>query len=410
MIELCPKELCTGCMACKQICKLDAIHSYFDDGFLHPVIHPEKCVGCGMCVTACPIINKANVVGHSHPEEDTCLAVWNKDDDVRMRSSSGGVFSAFSEKILKEGGIVFGAAWDEDLTLIHKGIEDINQLDQLRRSKYVQSDTKNTFREARDYLKAGRRVLYCGTPCQIAGLRFYLGDREYDNLLCIDVLCQGVPSPVLFRKYIDEIEAETGVKVVDCNFRTKEFGWRNGLYVLALQGRKNNKQRLLKLFFEKNAFYRSFYKEYMMRQSCYDCVFKNNRQGYYSDITIADFWRIGNKIPFNVQHYEKGISAVVVNTAKGLSFLRSCSDCLVTVERTFREFATNSGLRCSAKPKDNEAALDYLKNHSWKETQLRYFPVTWQAKKNLIKSIILQKKGFKIISSYFKVLNKEGQK
>ena len=393
MIELCAKDLCTGCMACKQICNLNAIQSRYINGFLYPVINPEKCVECGRCASVCPILNKMQIVGLSHTVEETCLAVWNKKDDVRMKSSSGGVFSAIAEKVLNDGGVVFGAAWNKDLTLVHEGIEDINNLDRLRRSKYVQSDTNDTFLSVKRFLQEGKRVLYCGTPCQIAGLRYYLGNKDYDKLLCLDVLCQGVPSPVLFRKYIEEIEGEIGMEVDDCVFRTKEYGWRNGLYCLALHGRRGNKHHLLKFFFERNAFYRSFFKEYFMRQSCYNCVFKNDRRGYFSDITIADFWRIGNKVPFSAPHYERGISAVVVNTTKGDSFLNSCSDSLEIVERSFGEFATNGGLRCSSKPENNDEALVYLQNHTWKETQKRYFPVTWQVRKFIVKRFLFQRKG-----------------
>lgn len=391
MVNLCAKELCTGCLACSQICSINAITPQFIDGFLYPLIDPEKCIGCGLCVSSCPVINKAQIKGHSHKEEESCLAAWNKNVDVRMSSSSGGVFSAFAEKILNDGGVVFGAAWNEELTLVHEGIEDISQLDRLRRSKYVQSDTNSTFRKVKEYLKEGRRVLYCGTPCQIAGLIYFLRHKDYDNLLCVDVLCQGVPSPVLFKKYIEEIESGTGVKVNDCIFRTKDYGWRSGLLMLLLRGRKYDRQRSLRFLFEKNAFYRSFFKEYFMRQSCYDCVFKNNKQGYYSDLTIADFWRIGNKIPFNAPHYEKGISAVVVNTDKGQSFISRCSEDLETVERTFGEFETNGGLRCSLKPKNNDEAFEYLLSHTWKETQQVYFPVTWRDKKNTLKSIVSEK-------------------
>lgn len=407
MVELCSKELCTGCMACKQICKLYAIKSQYIDGFLHPVINTEKCVECGQCVAVCPVINKAQMIGQTHSEAETCLAVWNKNDEVRMSSSSGGVFSAFSEKILSEGGVVFGAAWNENLTLIHEGIEDISQLDRLRRSKYVQSDTRDTFRRAEVYLKEGRKVLYCGTPCQIAGLKFFLGHKDYDNLICIDVLCQGVPSPLLFRKYIGEIESEKGIRIEDCNFRTKEYGWRCGLLLL-LRGRKNNRQRDMKLFFEKNSYYRSFFKEYFMRPSCYDCVFKNNQQGYYSDITIADFWRIGTKIPLNVPDYEKGISAVVVNTTKGKSFFCKCAESLEMVERTFSEFSTNGGLRCSEKPKNNDDAFEYLQNHTWKETQQRFFPVTWHVRKSIIQRMLLQRKGFNRITTLIKIIIRKG--
>lgn len=389
MIDLCPQVDCTGCMACLQKCKNEAIQMQVINGFWYPFIDSSKCIECGACESVCPILNKSQANGVKHQTGEICFAAWNKNEEERMSSSSGGVFSIFAKKILNSDGVVYGAAWGKDLHLSHRCIRSIEDLDLLRRSKYVQSDTLNTYNEVKEHLKEGRKVLYCGTPCQIAGIKTFLGKQMQPNLFCIDVLCQGVPSPYLFRKYIDEVEMAYGGMVDDCNFRTKKYGWRCGLLLLLTFRRFGRKQRDIEMMFEKNAFYNSFIKEYFMRPSCYDCKFKNQTQGYYGDITIADFWRIGNKIPLNAPDYEKGISAILLNTKKGHDLFSSCSEEMEIIERTWDEFATNGGLRNSKRPPNNKEALLYLQSHTWQDTQKKYFPVTWRSKVKIIMNLTL---------------------
>lgn len=249
-IRLVDHASCTGCMACRQKCKRNAISVIYEKGFAFPYINQEMCVGCGRCVQACPVLNVRNVPGNTHEKESVCLAAWNKDAGVRMKSSSGGAFSAMAEKVLAQKGVVFGAAWDERMNLRHKYVGDVAELDSLRRSKYVQSDTLDTFNEVRDFLKEGRAVLYCGTPCQIAGLTSFLDYKDYSNLVKVDVVCQGVPSGLMLKKYISEIERKHGVKVLDANFRSKTYGWRCGLLLLLLV-QKGNRRYWMKRVFEK---------------------------------------------------------------------------------------------------------------------------------------------------------------
>lgn len=315
-----------------------------------------------------------------------------------MRSSSGGVFSAIADKIILKGGVVYGAAWNDKMELHHIGIMDIQKLDSIRRSKYVQSNIGETYKETRQLLEQGRIVLYSGTPCQIAGLSSYLGSKVYENLFTIDVLCQGVPPQSLFNKYIAEIEEEYGWKVVDANFRTKKHGWRCGLLLLLLlRNPKNGKEKAITRTLGKNEYYNAFYNEYFMRPSCYNCQFKNNRQGSYSDLTIADFWRIGNKIPLKVKDYTKGISAVIVNTQKGEDLLKMCALNIDVIERTWSEVLTNGGFRCSSKKKNNDVALQYLEDHTWHETQSKYYPMSNKRKIANICYLTLGEKNIRTI-------------
>ena len=401
MISLCQREDCTGCMACRQKCAHDAISTVVEGGFEYPVIDKGKCTECGSCVRACPVLNLSQTAGVTHHPGESCKAAWNKDASVRKRSSSGGVFSVFANKVLSDGGVVFGATFDDKLNLHHEGIGSLSDLDRLRRSKYVQSNPLDTFNEVKRYLAEGRKVLYCGTPCQIAGLRSFLGKTEASSLVCVDVLCQGVPSPYLFRRYIGEVESDTGTKIEDCNFRTKKYGWQCGL-ILSLVGHKDGKRRRLTRILDKNAFYNAFVKEYFMRPSCYRCVFKNDYQGYYGDILLADFWRIGTKVPLNVSGYEMGISAIIVNTDKGRDFLAGCSSVLEMIDRTWEEFATNDGLRRSRKPAGNDEALQYLERHSWKETQNRFFPMTRRKKIVTLLKLLLRERNMRKLKHFLR--------
>ena len=398
--KLCKHEECTGCMACKQKCNHGAISIQQIDGFSYPIIDEDKCKSCGLCSKVCPVLTANHRKGNCHETETKCLAAWNKDSEIRMKSSSGGIFSVFAESIINQGGVVFGAAWNESMDLQHKGIDEADKLDALRRSKYVQSDPLNTYNEVANHLREGRKVLYCGTPCQIAGLTSFLGNKDYDNLLTVDVLCQGVPSPELFKKYINEIEYESGMKVTDVNFRTKEKGWRCGLLLLLLRARNGDKTSNLKRVLDNNEYYNSFLRGYFHRPSCYDCQFKCNHQGYYSDLTIADFWKIGNKIPLKVPDYTKGISAVIVNTEKGKHYFESCAENMEVIERTWNEFAINGGLRSEHKPENNDEAFQYLRSHSWRETQNKYFPLPLKRRIFIITMLLF---GEKCIRKFIKI-------
>lgn len=389
-------------MACQQICSNQAISITYIKGFANPLINHDLCKKCNQCVNVCPILNVKKKCGNKHENEKTCFAGYNKNDESRIKSSSGGVFSVFAEKIISQGGVVFGAAWNDRLELEHKFIESVDNLDDLRRSKYVQSNIKDSYKETLAFLKERRKVLFCGTPCQIAGLKNFLGNKDFDNLLTVDILCQGVPSPLLFRKYISEVESKVKTKIIDCDFRSKKYGWRCGLIMLLSTFVKGKRIEIEKKS-DENSFYNSFIREYFLRPTCYKCKFKNDQQGYYSDVTLADFWRIGNRYPYKVKNYEKGISAIVLNTEKGKRFLGTCSSDLVLSERCWDEFLTNGGLRSSHEPLDNDDAYAYLQSHSWSETQNKFFPVTLMRR---FKIFIMVTLGEKNIRKIMKMMGK----
>lgn len=388
-------------MACKQKCKANAIRVKNENGFLYPEIDYSKCKSCGICMTTCPVLNLQNSKGNCHNGTTSVIAAWNKDSQIRMESSSGGIFTAIASNILSKGGIVFGAAWQKDMFLSHTYIDRFEDIDSLRRSKYVQSDIGQSFIQAESFLRQGRKVLFCGTPCQIAGLRSFL-KQQYNNLYTLDVLCQGVPSQAIFKKYIIEYELAHKTKVFDCNFRTKIRGWRSGLFMLFLQTTKGRRYRYL----NNNEYYNAFFEEYFMRESCYACRFKEHDLGYFSDITVADFWRIGNKEKFDIPDYEKGVSAIIINTDKGQNLIKECSNQLNIIERKWSEFATNGGLYCSKKPEKNEEALRFLSQHSWEETQKKYFPLGRRKYFLRLKWLVLGERNIRRINKMKKKIKK----
>ena len=201
-------------------------------------------------------------------------------------------------------------------------------------------------------------------------MKSFLRGKEYENLLLVDVICQGVPSPAIFRKYIDEVESKYHSKIVDVTFRSKKYGWRCGLLLLFLC----DDGRTIEVRFGKNTYYRAFLRNYFMRDSCYNCQFKSSSKGCFSDITLADFWRIGTRVPYKCDTYESGVSAVLTNTSKGANVFDEIKNDVVWEERTYDEFSTNGGLRVAQRPKNWESAFETAKVESFEVIQSKYYP------------------------------------
>jgi coenzyme F420-reducing hydrogenase beta subunit len=284
------------------------------EGFLYPHIDASKCVNCGLCQKACPSINPANA---RHPR--SVYAAMAKDDVLRLASSSGGVFSLLASDILSKGGVVFGAAFNHgDWHVYHRPVETEVDLAELRGSKYVQSDVGDCYRQVKAYLDAGRKVLFSGTPCQIAALNkflaMYMGTPK-DNLLLVDVVCHAVPSPLAWRKYLEKRASSIypdrvgGLRDIRrISSRRKDCGWKRFSLSLSFA---NDKEYLS--VFSDDPFMRGFLAELYNRPSCHNCPCKNLRSG--SDITIADFWGVAKQLP--EMDDDKGTSLVIVNTEKG---------------------------------------------------------------------------------------------
>jgi coenzyme F420-reducing hydrogenase beta subunit len=295
------KEDCCGCEACVQICPVNAIRLGKDnEGFLYPRIDKERCLNCGLCEKLCPVLNPGN-----ERKPLYVYAAKNKNEEIRYKSSSGGIFTMVAEHIIRSGGVVFGARFNAAWEVIHDYTDTCEGLEAFRGSKYVQSNVGNTYKQAKLFLDAGRKVLFSGTPCQIAGLKTFL-KQEYDNLLTIDVVCHGVPSAEVWEMYLNEMKDNQNI--INVNFRNKAEGWKN--YVLSID-RKNDEQQLMAV--RENTFMNGFLQNLYLRPSCYACPLKPLKS--VSDITIGDYWGVQNILPEFDDN--KGVSLVMINTLKG---------------------------------------------------------------------------------------------
>ena len=311
MIEITNKTKCCGCHACYNVCPKGAIKMQQDEkGFKYPVIDKEKCINCGLCTKVCPILNNNQI--ENKPVAYACI---NKDENIRSQSSSGGIFTILAEEILEKNGVVFGATFDEKYNVVHEYIEKKEDLEKFRGSKYVQSSINDTYKKAKEFLEKDRYVLFTGTPCQIEGLKKYLR-KDYDKLYTQDIICHGVPSPKVWKKYLEYRENEDKEKPQNISFRNKENGWK--LYKI--------KFGYLKSKYEKNQnediYMQAFLKNTSLRDSCYNCSFKKKNR--ISDITLADFWGIENVLP--EMDDNKGTSLVIVNSIKGQELFEKIKD------------------------------------------------------------------------------------
>ena len=336
------KEDCCGCGACMNACPKNAISMRSDEyGYIYPHVDHEKCVECGLCTQSCRFSNSETTV-----PQKVYAAANQKCDDI-MNAASGGVFTAVASEFLKNGGAVFGAALsfnDGHASVKHIQISSINELWKLQGSKYVQSEIGFTYRQAKNCLQSGQRVLFSGTPCQIAGLKSFLR-RKYDNLYTVDLICHGVPSSKLFDDYIQQKNTKLGAITTNFKFRDKKCGWGENT---SLEYTKDNQNKVIYSPARLESYCSLFLDGVICRENCYSCPFaKSERIG---DITIGDYWGIEVVHPELLDNPEfeesKGISCILVNSAKGqelcdsakgnLSFYKSSIDKVVAHNKQLR--------------------------------------------------------------------------
>ena len=301
------KKECCGCTACEKICPKNAITMSADEeGFLYPLINHEKCINCYLCTKICSFSKKG-----TNDTKNSVLDVYaakHKSENVRMNSSSGGVFTAISDYVLENKGVVFGATLDKNIEVSHMKVTSKDERDRLRGSKYVQSNLKDTFNEVKQLLKQNIPILFTGTPCQVDGLKGYLRNEDTSNLILCDIVCHGVPSPLIFNEYIKYIENITKKNVIDYKCRDKSNGWHTHTEkVVFSDGNEDNSSKVLSVY--KNL----FYSHNMLRPACHNCKYTNLNRG--SDITISDYWGIEKSMPEFDDN--KGITLILVNSDKG---------------------------------------------------------------------------------------------
>lgn len=375
-------QSCTGCAVCDNVCPKGAIQMVADErGFLHPIVSSDVCIECKLCEQLCPVI--------SHKELDNIepqvFVAWHKDRSIRLDSSSGGAFSALAESVINQNGVVYGASWDGPRKVAHKRIDSIAGLAELRKSKYLPSTIAKAFKDAKKDLQSGRKVLFAGTPCQIAGLNSYLQHIDAENLVTVDFICHGVPSPAVYNKYIDSLETHYGRKVQFVNFRDKKLGVECNLLLRVTLSNDECKD----IMFDRNSFYRGFVGNVFLRTSCYHCQF--NKFPRVADVSLADFRGLGEKCKFSgINERHIGFTGIIVNTNKGERLVQQSPNLMY-------EQRPNSELFNSQPHLDGPADASALSDSFWRDFNtvpyedlaVKYMPMTLRNRMmNLVRLIL----------------------
>ena len=386
-IEINDKEMCTGCTACKNICPKDAIEMVADEeGFLYPKVDKDKCINCGLCKKTCPMINKLE----NKKQKQHAYIFQHQNEKVRKESTSGGAFTAIAECILNENGVVFGVSLDKDFKVKHTYATTIEELEKFRNSKYVQSDPTSCFREVKNFLEQGKKVLFSGTSCQIAGLKKYL-NKQYDNLFLVDVVCRAVPSPLMWEKYLS-MQKKIYKKPKRIFFREKYYGYKYSNFSIYAENNEYHSG------IDSDPYLRAFFSNICDRPSCYTCKFKT--QYRESDLTIWDC--------FNVEKFnsklddDKGTTRILSHTKKGQEIIEK-----ISLNNTCEEISVDDALNdfngIFSRVNYNSRKKEFVKDMttlSEEELFKKYFPDTLKVKTERNARKILLKTGV-----YKKVLN-----
>lgn len=375
MKEIVERNKCTGCTACMSICPKGAItfeEGY--DGFKYPVIDQNKCIDCGLCKRTCPVLNTSK-----NDSFNRCYVGYNKDANERLNASSGSVFSLIANYVLDNNGVVVGAAFDDNNHLKHIAIEKKEDLDPLRKSKYLQSDLDNIFKKIKEYVKI-RKVLFVGSPCQVAGIKSFI--KKSNNLITVDLFCHGVPSPKLFKKYIKELEEKNNDKLIDYDFRDNSTGWDTYSNKAIFKNKEIKSDR------RQNEYMKLFLSDIALRESCYNCNFKLGNK--YSDITLGDFWGVKNHYP--EMYNKEGVSVIIINTDIGKEIFDNINSSLeykdCDIESVIK--GNSSLVKSSKRPKKREDFFRKMNEKSIEVLCRKYI-----RKKSIIRKIkIIIKKLF----------------
>lgn len=376
-------KICSSCAACANVCARGAITMTLDDkGFYRPVVDAAKCVDCGACERACPWTkNVANPNGSS--ETPRTLAAYAMDENIRSKSSSGGIFSLLAEKTLDAGGVVVGVAQIGKTHFGHIVVEKAEDLEKLRGSKYVQADAGSVYRDVRKLLRDGRKVLFSGTPCQVAALYSVLGNRNFENLTTVDIVCHGAPSVKVFEKYIREVEDASSASILSSCFRDKRNGWKHySLAHRAIEESSGDSFQIFKMHRE-DKFMRVFLQNICLNDSCADCRY--GKIPRITDMTLGDYWNIALVHP--EMDDDGGTSVVLLNTAQGEKLFEEISPRLKFCESKLEyAIAGNPCLVRSSKqhPRRREF-FDALDSKSLDELIQAYCPYPGVLKKSYLK-------------------------
>ena len=401
------KKTCNGCRACEQVCPMECIEMQVDkEGFWYPKVDEKKCIQCGFCSKVCEKIDeKQSALKISY-------AVRNKNKEIVEKSSSGGVFFEFAQKVIEKSGVVFGVVFDKDFAVYNTFATTVEEVEYMLGSKYVQSDTNATYKEVKKFLDAGSWVLYSGTPCQISALKAFLG-KDFEKLLTVSVICHGVPSPLVWKQYIAFIKGCYSEDVIqDVRFRNKRESWRLFDFEVDCLDKKLSERHT------DNIYMQGFLENLYLRPSCYECRAKGEQSK--ADIILGDYWGV-EKYHSEIDN-GRGTSAVILNTSKGVELWSEVSSKFEFVESKY-EYVLESNICLDNSVEHDEDrrerffkelqeagnVVDSIKNNlkprlSTEERKLYQYPMVVQYLENKInkKSIenYLKKRGYSKVALY----------
>ena len=327
MSDIVKKKYCTGCKACYNICPKDAIEMKTDkEGFWYPKVKAEKCISCDLCNKVCPSINSCkNPESSIRPE---VYAAYSLNEETRIKSTSGGLFSELANQVIENKGYVIGAVYNERHHVEHYIAKSKEELIKLRQSKYVQSDTGNVYKEIKKLLDKDNLILFCGTPCQIAGLTCFLG-KKYEKLILCDFICRGIASPKVYEAYLEMQRNKYKSPIKQVMFKNKTYGWSKLSILITFENGEEYLQTGQQDLYVNGYVQNSFF----FRPTCFHCKYKELPR--LSDITLADFWGIGKTRPHLDQ--DKGTSLVFINSTKGKKLFEAIEEDLTFEACTFEE-------------------------------------------------------------------------
>lgn len=321
MDTICDRKHCTGCAACMNRCPKQCIEMLPDDklGHLYPIIDHDKCIDCGSCQKVCPVNHPLELHVPLH-----AYAGWDKNDDEYISSTSGGAASAFARFIIRQGGVVYGCAMQSNIEVSHIRVDNLDDVVKLKGSKYVQSTMGMTFHAVRNDLRMGRKVLFIGTPCQVAGVKSYIGEKNSGNLYTVDLICHGTPPLAFLRKHV--LKKTKGVVPDKILFRKGAY-----LLLLLLDGKELYKSSLFEQRYE-DIYYNTFFDGFSYRDSCNTCRYAQPNR--ISDVTIGDFWGLNENLPLK---HPYGCSVLLPTSDKGMELIEGIRTEFNLFERTVDE-------------------------------------------------------------------------
>lgn len=313
------KRNCSGCAACYSVCPVHCIEMKYDEeGFYYPYVDGLKCICCDKCKSVCPYLNP----GDDRSDYMKVYGIQNIFEEIRMKSTAGGGFSVLADYVLAKGGVVYGAGFDDNMHVIHKGVTKVEQLEELRMSKYTQSDIGNCFTEIKNLLKSNTKVLFVGLPCQVEGLLIFLKGMNTIDLLTADLKCYGVPSPELYDRWITFLTKKYGSLVKHVYFRDKKYGYAGVNVKVVLSNGKVLEDNL-----DVKSYGKTMFSKLGLRPSCYECVFRKRKK--LADFTIGDTWEIGKYAP-NMDD-NKGTTQLEIHTDKGIEVFKELTNNVICI-------------------------------------------------------------------------------